>query len=239
MENKRKISIVIPAYNEERYLPRLLKSVISQELKSQYEIIAVDAESTDATRMIAKAYGCRVISSKRGSPAIARNAGAMASSGDILIFLDADVVLPKDFLRENLREFERRRLDVAGCYVKPESGNIYDDIVIGWVSNMWLSFFENLRPSSYGHCMFAKRETHRRIRGFDENLAFAEDSDYANRAFKKGLRFGILKSKRVLLSMRRFEKEGRIFLTLKYAILNLRRFGGEIKNGVKYNYGDY
>ena len=81
------ISIVIPAYNEERYLPILLDCIKKQTYKN-HEIIVADANSTDSTRQIAKKYGCKVV--KGGMPGIGRNNGAKAAKGEMLLFLDAD-----------------------------------------------------------------------------------------------------------------------------------------------------
>ena len=108
------LSIIIPTYNEEKYLPKLLKCVKKQTYKN-YEIIVADADSADKTRQIAKKYGCRVV--KGGMPAIGRNNGAKAAKGDILLFLDADSLIGKDFVKDSLKDIEIRKLDVAGCYL--------------------------------------------------------------------------------------------------------------------------
>ena len=91
-------SIVIPALNEERYLPRLLESIRRQDF-DDHEVILVDSDSDDNTVDIAKSYGCRVLSGKRGNPGINRNIGAKHARGEHIIFFDADVVLPEGFLR--------------------------------------------------------------------------------------------------------------------------------------------
>ena len=89
------LSIIIPAYNEEKYLPRLLRCIKEQTYKD-YEIIIADANSTDKTRQIAKKYGCKI--AKGGLPAVGRNNGAKIAKGDILLFLDADAKFNKNFL---------------------------------------------------------------------------------------------------------------------------------------------
>src|SRR3989339_1980792 len=107
------LSIIIPAYNEERYLPKLLNCIKKQTYRD-YEVIVADANSKDKTRQIAKKYGCRVV--KGGMPAAGRNNGAKAAKGGILLFLDADVQFDKDFLKKALNEINKRELDVAGVY---------------------------------------------------------------------------------------------------------------------------
>ena len=86
-----KLSIVIPAKNEEKYLPKLLASVKKQSFKD-YEIIVADNNSKDKTKEIAKSYGCKIV--KGGLPGKGRNAGAKIAKGEIILFLDADVILP-------------------------------------------------------------------------------------------------------------------------------------------------
>src|SRR5687767_8595987 len=106
------ISIIIPTFNEEQYLPKLLKSIEAQTVQPT-EIIVVDAYSVDTTRKIAKSYNCKVIDG--GVPAKARNLGAKIASQPILLFLDADVILPKAFLEKTIKEMTNRNLDIASC----------------------------------------------------------------------------------------------------------------------------
>ena len=85
-----KISIIIPTYNEEEYLPKLLESIKSQDF-TDYEVIVADAQSDDNTREIAKEYGCIVV--EGGLPGPGRNRGAEVAQGEILLFLDSDLEL--------------------------------------------------------------------------------------------------------------------------------------------------
>ena len=99
------LSIVIPTYNEEEYLPRLLASIRSQRFEG-YEIVVADARSTDRTRQIAERFGARVV--EGGMPGPGRNLGAVAAKGDLLLFLDADVILPDtDWLAGKVEQFAR------------------------------------------------------------------------------------------------------------------------------------
>ena len=107
------LSVIIPTFNEEKYLPKLLESIKKQTYKD-YEIIVADATSKDRTRQMAKKYNCRVI--KGGMPAIGRNNGAKIAKGDILLFLDADSIIEKDFISNALIYMKKRKLDVAGSY---------------------------------------------------------------------------------------------------------------------------
>ena len=73
------LSIIIPTYNEEEYLPVLLESIKKQNF-NDYEVIVADANSTDRTREIAKEYGCLIVDG--GLPAVGRNNGAKVAKGE-------------------------------------------------------------------------------------------------------------------------------------------------------------
>jgi glycosyltransferase involved in cell wall biosynthesis len=118
-----KLSIIIPTYNEEKYLPKLLYSIKEQDFKD-YEIIVADAGSKDATRDIASSNGCKVISG--GLPAIGRNNGAESAEGDYLLFLDSDVVLSSGYLRSAIEEFEEKDLGIAITQILPLSDKNVD-----------------------------------------------------------------------------------------------------------------
>ena len=94
------LSIIIPTYNEEEYLPVLLDSIKEQNFKD-YEIIVADANSEDKTREIAEEYGCTVI--EGGMPAVGRNNGAKIAKGEYLLFLDSDLKLTDEYLGDVLK----------------------------------------------------------------------------------------------------------------------------------------
>ena len=90
-----KLSIVIITKQEQDYLPKLLDS-LKQQTFNDFEIIVSDAQSKDNTRKIAKEHNCKIV--EGGLPSKGRNNGVKKAKGKYLLFLDADVVLPKDFL---------------------------------------------------------------------------------------------------------------------------------------------
>jgi glycosyltransferase involved in cell wall biosynthesis len=229
-----KVSIIIPALNEEKTLPQLLESIKIQEF-DDYEIIVADAHSTDKTREIAESYGCRVVDG--GRPAAGRNAGASAAKGDFFFFLDADVILPPGFIRNVYDEMQDRYIDLATCEIKPLSDYRLDRVIhrmmnLAVILNLWLD------PKAFGFCIFVTRRLFFRVNGFDETIYVAEDNDFVKRAsIYRTLRF--LTSAHILVSVRRFEKEGRFAYMNKGIKLNLyRAFKGEIYNDevVKYEF---
>ena len=225
------ISIIIPAYNEEKYLPRLLDCIKNQTYKN-YEIIVADANSKDRTRQIAKSWGCRIV--KGGLPAVGRNHGAKIAKGERLLFLDADITLEKDFLNKALSELKQRNLQISGCYLIPDSNNIWD-IVGHKILNIWFFAMQYVYPHMVGQCIFSTKAIHRKLKGFDATVLFAEDNDYVNRS-RKFCRFRVLRSVRIISSTRRFENENRLALMIKYFLCPFHRMiFGEIRTNI-FNY---
>ena len=232
------LSIIIPTLNEEDYLPYLLDSIRNQTFKD-YEIIVADAGSTDRTVKIAKDKGCLVVSG--GLPSIGRNKGTKAAKGDLLLFLDADVILPFNFLENILKEFEKRQLDIASCFISPLSGKKVDNLLYG-IGNLYYEVNQYIKPQASGFCLLVKKELHRKVKGFDEEIKIGEDWAYTTKSSKKG-KFKFLRTARIPVSMRRLERDGRLdvaFQRVTGAVL-FYLFGG-IKSDalVKYyRFGNY
>ncbi|MEA3272161.1 MAG: glycosyltransferase [Patescibacteria group bacterium] len=226
------LSIIIPTYNEAQYLPRLLYSIKRQTFKN-YEIIVADANSSDNTRAVAESVGCRVVSG--GSPSEGRNYGAGVASGSIFLFLDADVVLASPyFLEKTIKEFERKKLGVATCRIKPLSDKKVDKFFHDFY-NKYSRITRPVRAHAPGFCIFARKDVHQMIGGFDEGIKLAEDQDYVVRATKQGS-FRILKSASLYVSVRRFNRDGRFNVAVKYLFCELYMLtGGRIRSDI-FNY---
>ena len=207
------LSIIIPTWNEEKYLPNLLECIKKQTYKD-YEIIVADANSTDNTRKIAKKYGCKIV--KGGMPAVGRNNGAKIAKGDILVFFDADVQFDDNFLENALSEIKKRNLDVAGAYITPLTNKFMDKVFIG-VFNFIIYTTQFFYPNAYGGCIFCKKWLHKKVSGFDETIILGEDLDYLQRCGKSG-KFRIIKNVRAYFSMRRFDNEGRLKVVIRHIL---------------------
>jgi len=218
------LSIVIIAKNEEEYLPRLLESIKAQNY-NDYELILSDAESTDKTREIAIDYGCKII--EGGLPSKGRNNGAKVAKGDMILFLDADVVLPNNFLRHNLEEFKNKNLVTATPIYKPITDKTIDKFLYE-VYNTWAKATQYFYPHSAGLCIFCKKDTFNKLEGFNERILMAEDHDFVNRSKKHG-KFRILYNEPILVDIRRLDEEGRFELVKKYFKGAIHRtFKGEL-----------
>jgi len=160
------VSIIIPTLNEAVLLPALLDALRAQTHTPE-EIIVADAGSSDDTVEIARRTGCRVVLG--GRPAVGRNAGAEVARGDVLLFLDADVLPPPYFLACTLSEFEKRRLVVATCRSWPYDGKSVDSY-LHEIANWYIRMLRPFSPHAPGFCLFSRRWAHKAAEGFDETL---------------------------------------------------------------------
>ena len=102
------ISVVIPAYNEEEYLPGCLRALRRQTFPAErFEVIVVDNASTEATAAVARRLGVRVVTEPRKGVGRARQAGFQAAQGAVIASTDADTQVPPDWLERIAAHFER------------------------------------------------------------------------------------------------------------------------------------
>ena len=227
------LSIIIPTYNEEEYLPVLLDSIKEQSF-TDYEVIVADANSTDNTRQIAKDYGCVVVDG--GLPGVGRNNGAKVAKGDYLLFLDSDLKLTEDYLRDVLYEFKMEKLGIAITQMLPLSNKVEDKIFHD-LANKFMIGVENIKPHGAGcYGIIAKKSLHDECGGFDESLTFGEDTDYIERLAKKE-RFKVLRNAKIGVSTRRLEEEGIQTLIRQYGKSTLNDFMGVRTEADDLNYG--
>ena len=229
-----KLSIVIPTYNEEHELPRLLTTLANQTYQD-FEVIVGDNHSTDQTREIAKKFGAKIVDG--GNPSEGRNAGAKAASGDVIIFFDADVFPPQDFIEKALKEFQEKKLDVATADSIPLSHQKIDK-ALHEIVNKYFHLTEDIFPHAPGFFIMVKKSVFEKVGGFDPEIKLAEDHTFVNEATKFG-KFAILRSVRIPVSARRIEKEGRFGISVKYIGAELHLiFKGPIKSDIfKYRFG--
>lgn len=239
-----KISIIIPTLNEEGYLGRLLDSLAKQTVQP-HEVIIVDSYSKDGTFADIKKYAGKLplvgASAPRGI-GMARNIGASLASGDTLLFLDSDVELQTTFLQDAGWEFEHRNLDLASAHFYVDPGLAKIDRFGAKVINLYHASFQySKNPMGSGFCIFAKKQWHRRINGFNEQFRHSEDHDYVKRAVDNGAIFRLLKSVRFKLSNRRYVHDGRFTILSLYTKAELNRIFFNYKYAPReealYNFG--
>ena len=226
------LSIIIPTYNEEEYLPILLESIKKQNFED-YEIIVADANSVDRTREIAEEYGCIIVDG--GLPAVGRNNGAKVANGKYLLFLDSDLKLSDEYLDNVLYEFRSESLGIAITKITPLSKKFIDKITHKF-ANLFNIIAQHIKPHGAGCCgIIAKQSLHDECCGFDEDLTFGEDTDYIERLAKKG-RFKVLRNAKLGVSTRRFEKDGYYTIFKLYAKSTFYDFMGKKNNAKTFKY---
>jgi glycosyltransferase involved in cell wall biosynthesis len=182
------LSVVVPAFNEEKFLPKCLESLRNQDFKD-FEIIVVDNNSTDKTAEIAKKFGVILVSEENQGVAFARNKGAKVAKGEILVFTDADTILPKDWLSRISKEFkEDEDLIAFGGSCEFYSGPISAKIASRFLLPIFL-FLDKFFSGGWnlmGCNMAIKREAFLKVGGFNINLKINEDVEISYRLRKIG-----------------------------------------------------
>jgi len=230
------LSIIIPTLNEEKHLPRLLKSIKRQNF-NDYEIIVADASSEDKTVEIAKDYGCKVV--KGGLPATGRNNGARIAKGELFLFLDADVVLLEKTFGRILKEFNQRKLDIATFCLLPSRDNKISKFLFTFFYNLPILFLGEVLPHA-AMGILIRRDLFKQLKGFNEKIKLAEDHDLARRAKRLG-KYGILKATKLLVSDRRFKRDGWLKTGFKYLFCEgYMIFIGPVESDIfKYQFNHY
>jgi glycosyltransferase involved in cell wall biosynthesis len=197
-----KISVIIPAHNEEKYIEKTLKSLVNQTtLKNDdYEIIVCNDASADKTSEIAKKYAGKVLDLKKcKSISEVRNKGAKIAKGEILLFIDADTIANKDLL-EKLLEVK----EPCGICKQVIYGD-YDLTFLNNINEFLICYFPKLSVTP-GCCMFISKKIFNIIGGFNEELKTNEDNEIFRRIISHNFKIGLINSQ-VYTSDRRIGKD--------------------------------
>lgn len=242
-----KISIIVPAYNEEKLLPRCLKSITSAKLPEDYEIIVVNNASTDRTGEIARSFsGAKVVDEPNKGITKARQAGFRAASGEILVFFDADTVIPPDWFNIALLKFKNnpKLVGVSGPYHFEAISRwaralewTYNYIIMPVGEFVWKYLLGRGGIMLLGGNFAVKRSVLEAVNGFNTELEFfGEDTNLTRRVAKVG-EIDFYNQLFVYSSPRRFQHEGGVKLATKYVV----NFFGEwiFKKPVHKSYEDF
>jgi glycosyltransferase involved in cell wall biosynthesis len=216
-----KISIIVPAYNEEKYIGDCLQSITEARTDDITEVIVIDNASTDNTAAIAKTFrGVRVVHEPQKGLTKARQRGLLEAKGDFVAYLDADTRMPPAWPFIVVKEFSRKpdMVCLSGpfhYYDLPALQKIFAETLWALTAppTYWLTGFMVL-----GANFIAKREALQKIGGFDTTISFyGEDTDIAWRLSKMGkvkfsMKFFIIGSGRRLL------EEGLVRTFWRYAV---------------------
>lgn len=197
------ISVIVVTLNEEEILSRTLHSINYDET---IELIVVDGGSSDATIDIAKEHGAKIISAPRGR-GIQLNRGAAASTGDILLFLHADTILPSDY-KYLIRETIAQRGYVVGAFSLGIDSNNLGLSIISYFANIRSRLF-NMPYGDQG--IFISRPLFSKLKGFPE-VPIMEDYIFLKNAQKIGEIVTL--SEKIFTSPRRWQNMGIIRTTI-------------------------
>lgn len=212
-----KISIIIPAYNEEKYLRDCLEHVFAQSINA--EVLVVDNASVDTTAIIARSFmGVTLLHEPTAGVNHARQLGLSRATGDLIAFVDADTLMPPDWLEKAVAEFQNNPQTVllSGPYV------YFDHPLIERIA-MWIFWRFFAYPTylmtgylAIGGNSIARRSALEQSGGFDESIEFyGDDADFARRMKKIGrVKFSL--NFFMYTSARRLHEEGLIIGGVRY-----------------------
>lgn len=222
-----KLSVIIPAYNEENLLPETLQAVVAAAADLACEIIVVDNESTDKTAQIAKGFGAKVSSESERNIAQVRNTGAKNANGDVLIFIDADTIVPPPLFLKIADVMKDEKCFGGAVAVEYEEFkrkwmNLY---MPGW--KFWGAVF-NMKQ---GAAQFCRKAVFEMLNGYDKSIYVGEDIEFYWRLTKFAGQNGghafFIKEPKVKTSARRLDRISfwKTFVLMNpiYIILNWRK----------------
>lgn len=223
-----RLSIVIPAYNEEAYLTDCLDAVMAEASAygADAEVIVVDNASTDNTYAIAAKYPrVKVVQEMNKGLLFARQAGYLAATGDLIANIDADTIMPEGWIGKVMLAFKKnpRLVALSGPYYYYDlplwqNACVHLFYFLGFINHLVMQFIFHKGAMLQGGNFVLKRWALKQVGGFNLDLDFyGEDTDMAIRMQKMGwvrFSFGL----RMPSSGRRLKGEGVFTMGIKYAL---------------------
>lgn len=186
-----KISVVIPVFNAEKFINATINAVLDQKTEDfAIELITVNDGSKDGTLAILERFGDKIklINQENRGPAAARNAGAHAASGEIIVFTDSDTIPQADWLANLYQVFKNENVSACAgsyCIANPES--VLSRIIQSEIEFRYKSFKRMIRFAGTYNLAVTK-ELFEQTGGFDEayRQASGEDNDFCYKIVKTG-----------------------------------------------------
>lgn len=222
------LSFIIPALNEEKFLPNLLVS-LTEQTKRNFEVIVVDGKSRDKTVTVARGYKSKlpsldVIVSEHANLPLQRNLGAKRAKGEWLVFVDADSVLLPYFVDRTEKFILTHKPQLFTPWASPDSEDP-KDAQFTLFANVYVEATEIFkRPLAPGPLTIVHRPVFDSVGGYDETHKFHEDVDFGLRLFKTGVHLMILPETLYIWSLRRFRSQGTLRVINQYVISMLPVF---------------
>ncbi len=200
------ISVVVPTLNEERYIEKCLSSLRRQDFDGRYEIIVSDGYSQDKTLDIAKKYADKIVLTRKKGAGAGRTSGAKVSKGKILVFIDADTVVPNNLLSKCFDLFKDERVIGATCYVLLDDKRYWlGGRVVNNLNRLLLRLKVGILP---GICTIIRREVFFKVGGYNEDIWPCEDVNFSFKLRKVEGKLAQLRDVKVFTSARRAKANG-------------------------------
>jgi glycosyltransferase involved in cell wall biosynthesis len=220
-----KVSVVIPAHNEQLYIGKALRALLAQDYPD-FEVIVVSNNSTDMTEKIAGEFPVTVLNEPRKGTMWACECGRLAAKGEIIVRMDADCVPDPDWLSKGAAHFRDPRVSAAtGPYLYYDANIVFCSVAsfieryIYSVVHGILDLF-HAGAIMFGGNSFMRASALEKIGGFDTSITFyGDDTDVAKRMSAVGSVY-YDKSLTIKSSARRFHSQG----TLNLCFLYLKNF---------------
>ena len=196
-----RVSVIIPAWNEEAYVGNTLHALQTSaaECSIPVDVIVVDNLSSDETAGIAREAGADVVQEPVHNVALVRNAGARAAQGDILVFLDADTIVPPHFLPRIVQVMQAPAwCGGAADLIHRPSSRLARAYLLAW------RMLGKVLGLAQGAAQFCRSDAFKHLGGYDETLFMGEDVDFYWRLRRYG-KVEFLKDVQVVPSPRRFD----------------------------------
>ena len=216
------ISVIIPTLNEEKFLPKLLDSLVAQTRKN-FEVIVVDGQSQDKTVAVAQSYAKKLpklqvmVSAKANLP-LQRNLGAKAARGDWLVFVDADGILMPYFIDRIDNFIKKTSPNWFSTWCLPDSDSSNDAIVTLLVNIYWESTVLIKRPVAPGPLNCIRTDVFHSVGGYNEEQKYNEDVELGLHLDRIGAKLTFLRETLYVWSMRRIRRENKIKVMNQYIV---------------------
>lgn len=205
---KPEVSIVVPTYNEQKYIRRALEGLFSQKADFSYEVVVSDGNSTDSTVKIAREMGARVVFEPKRTIAAGRQRGFMEAHGDIIVSSSADVHVKSDWLAKLVAPIRKGSYVASAGPVVPKDGNLLEQAFAKGLLTPAASGLSRIGiPYVAADNMAIRADVFRKAGGFDTDMVTAEDTYLIKKARKYG-KFRFVKDAPVYISMRRVREWG-------------------------------
>lgn len=178
-----KISVVIPAFNEEKLLPATIQAVrgaaeVFIERGWDWELVVCDNNSKDRTAEVARAQGARVVFEPVNQIARARNTGAAAATGDWLVFVDADSRPSRELFDDMAGMLVLGKYVGGGATVKMDAHKFH---AAAWLANHLWNGISRVRRWMAGSFIFCEAMAFRSLGGFSQELFVSEEIEFSQR----------------------------------------------------------